>query len=274
MYQSGLSCQPRLARPFVKQELTKGISLTPEILRKIDQIWQYIFSKRDNPELVWYGREDNLIFKLKSEPKFIFKISKDKGQTTSQRFRNMKIAKEICLIHHLDLLKIPSATTFKICNQKVIVEEFLEFDSNLRVQKRLYESLSGLRDTIDQLVLFIREIGFAGTYLENIPILDTEESFTGSRRIALVDLEYCQKFSEKLTYFVNQGARDGIRRLFKYCIKPSEQETTSPEKPSSEAEFIYSSALEIGIYNHFQINKDGYFEQKQTLSDWVWYYSS
>lgn len=176
-----------------KDELEKGFQIPLETIIKIQALMPKILAEEDNHEIKWLARGNNLVFKLENDPKIVFKLAKsnkEKGKI-EERFENMIKAKEVCLANDLGLLVIPHAKKLEIGGNTIIAEESLDFNAEESVQEEFYHIYSkDLNETVRQLAIFIAKTGFNDVTPRNIPILNEKVDFRGSRRIALIDLEY------------------------------------------------------------------------------------
>ena len=188
-----------------RQELEKGIHISPETIQKIRQLKNKILqpkdAHKDDADITWYTNAQNFVFNLKSNPNLIFKmvppnrtarslggVVSDAQQISQARFANMVKAVQVCAENRLNLLVIPRARMFEVDEMTLIAEERLDINPNESVQEHFYQ-LSGLDETARQLAIFIAKTGLSDVVWRNIPVVDTAPEFQGNRRVALIDLE-------------------------------------------------------------------------------------
>ncbi|MBM3202088.1 MAG: hypothetical protein FJZ56_06750 [Chlamydiae bacterium] len=198
----------------VQQVLEEGIDISQEITQKIQQLMPKILNRQnqDDPEIIRYT-SSNLVFSLTSVPDLIFKSTND----IDRRFEKMVKAQEVCLAHQLGLLVIPHAKKFNVGGRSFIAEQRFNIQRHESAQEQLHTELSGLNETIRQLAIFIAKTGFSDVEWRNIPIIDDEPSFQGSRRIALIDLE---EMTSPVTGIFGEGS---LRRGLIRCLSSEEQ---------------------------------------------------
>lgn len=177
----------------VKQKLAEGVKITPEIINKIEN---YLRGKDYSDVKQYPCSVINNVFSFKSIPDLIFKTT-----GSQSRFQNMVEGLEVCLVHQLDLLIIPSSTEFEVeingKKQRVIAEQFIPIQDT-SVQKKLYQTLSGLDETVRQLTQFIIKTGLHDVERRNIPIVNKKPTSLGERHVALIDLEQMGSVKEGL----------------------------------------------------------------------------
>lgn len=190
-----------------KKKLEKGIEITAETISKLEALIPTIRAAAANDDIVWLATGNNLVFKLKGSPNFVFKMAPRtilRGTThmtpkeiSDLRFSNMIKAKEICLVNQLGNLLVPHAKKIEVNagghQYTLIVEEALDFNPHDGAQEELYHQYSDeLNETARQLATFVAKTGFNDVNWRNIPLLNEEERFLGNRRVALIDLEHME----------------------------------------------------------------------------------
>lgn len=193
-----------------KAELEKGIDVPQTTIGKIQSLLPQILNANKDPEIEWLSTGNNLVFKLKDSPEFVFKFAtpklhyvdknrlpKGRNEDTRERYENMLKAKEVCLAYELGLLIIPSAKKLVVegdGNQyEFIAERSLDFNPKTNVQEENYIKFSlEMNETVKQLATFIAKTGFNDVTHRNIPILNEADGFQGPRRVALIDLEHME----------------------------------------------------------------------------------
>jgi hypothetical protein len=172
------------------RQTKQEIEVAPETAAKIARLMPKFFDVKNDPEIQWYGKGNNLVFSLASAPHLIFKMDRvGSPDSVNQRLANIRRAEEVCKAHKLGLLLIPRAKKIVIAGKTLLVEERIPLQNDESAQEKLYHDLSGLDETIKQLALFIIKTGFSDVEWRNVPIVDDSPGFLGNRRIALIDLE-------------------------------------------------------------------------------------
>jgi hypothetical protein len=182
-----------LAKAILRSIYTFRIVNMPQnIVEQINTLLPNIQAKEKDNAIHWHpSGEENLIFSLTDEPKWIFKIKSQTAaaeQTNENRFANMERAREVCKEHNLNLLIVPKAEKFTVGGITIIAEERMDIGQNMEAEKENYR-LGGLDETVRQLAVFIAKTGFSDVAWRNIPLLDRDSQFEGNRRVALIDLE-------------------------------------------------------------------------------------
>jgi hypothetical protein len=181
----------RLINP--QTELEGNLDINEKTINKINGLIGTILEKQDEDnEVEWLSKENNLVFKLKGDSELVFKMARTgSNDSTERRYKNMIKAKEVCLANDLGQLIIPKAKNIKVGRHDLIVEESLDFNQDESAQEEYYHRFStDLDKTARQLATFIAKTGFNDVTWRNIPIMNEEMSFQGSRRVALIDLEH------------------------------------------------------------------------------------
>lgn len=196
-----------------KNELEKGLVLTPTTLDKINDVISKILNG-EQVENIERLKGSN-VFKHQEIPNLVFKWGHPLSM--EERFENMIKAKSICLINNLGLLIIPHARKFTLnINGKewvFIAEESMDIISNESAQEEFYHKYSKeLNETARQLAIFIAKTGFNDVTPRNIPIINEAEDFHGPRRVAMIDLEHMQNEIKGFT-----GDANGSRGLL-HCV--------------------------------------------------------
>ncbi|MFI5335076.1 MAG: hypothetical protein ACHQT8_07985 [Chlamydiales bacterium] len=173
-----------------------------------------ICAGRDNPALVWYRNNRNLVFGLRDFPDFVFKMRQPgfgggrnghnlhDRDMTEDRFANMVHAKEVCLANGLDQLVVPGARKIYAwlgnAQRPIIVERKQNIQCQESAQEHLWRTrpVGVMMDTARQLTTFIVKTGFSDVDWRNIPILHSSPA--DATHVALIDLEEME------------GARTGI----------------------------------------------------------------
>lgn len=183
-----------------KQKLEEGMDVSQATIEKIQALMPKIKRRQEDAEITWHASGNNLVFSLTTVPNLIFKMAPpgrgalraggvlSAAQISEKRFANMVKAKEVCLTHRLSLLVIPHAQKFNVDGMTLIAEECVNINQNESAQEHLYQ-LSGLNETVRQLVTFIAKTGFSDVEWRNMPLVDTAPEFQGNRCVALIDLE-------------------------------------------------------------------------------------
>lgn len=188
-----------------KEDLAKGIEISQDTVAKIQNLMPKILKRQKDEEIKWLAVMNNLVFKLSSVSNLIFKmVPPNKSlltqegkklsakQISERRIENMIMARDVCKAHELGLLIIPHAKLFEVEHKgkaiTVIAEEHLDIQSE-SIQEESFLKLPGLNESVRQLTTFIAHTEFSDVEWRNIPIVDIAPEFTGSRRIALIDLE-------------------------------------------------------------------------------------
>lgn len=211
----------RLVDP--KKYLEKGINIPEDCISKIQGLVPNILSSKNDDEIEWLSKGNNLVFKLKTNPQLVFKIARDgSSEKTNDRFENMIKAKEVCVANQLGLLVIPQAKKFTVnANEKAysfIAEESLNVDVSDTSQEDLYHTYSTeLNETVRQLAIFVAKTGFNDVAWRNIPVLNEAHGYKGPPRIGLIDVEDMQSVVNGF-----KGDRNGSRGLIR-CATSEEQ---------------------------------------------------
>lgn len=205
----------------VQKKLEKGLGDIPEeTLLKVKNFLQKIdtLDPKNSDEIDCLSYGNNFVFKLKDDPRFVFKTSSpryESGKIIDDRFNNMLAAKRVCLINQLGLLVIPSAKKIRIGKTDFIVERVLDIDIGESFQEHLYKIHSkNLDKTFRQLAIFIAKTGFNDVAFRNIPLLNEEVL----RRVCLIDLEHMESASIGLKGSSFNGSRGLVR-----CASSKEQ---------------------------------------------------
>jgi hypothetical protein len=220
IFKAALRCSHSFHSIDPKQKLEEGINISPDTIATIQRLMPNILKRETNTELTSM-QCNNYVFKLASAPNLIFKMNLDPdlSEASEARFANMIKAKKICIFHGLDQLIIPNAKKFQVDTTTLIAENCVDIAFKETAQEALYHSLSGLTETVRQLVQFIAKTGFSDVEWRNIPIAEASPEFPGQRRIALVDLEEMQ--GTEIGIFGNDEKQNRRRGLIK-CL-PSEE---------------------------------------------------
>jgi hypothetical protein len=189
-----------------KNELEKGVNLTPETIKKIQSLVPSILKGEDKEGTQYI--QGSKIFSHKNYPNLIFKMGLADGgktehngkwlngkQVMERRYENMIKAKRICLIDKLDLLAVPHAKkiNFKTPDGKegvLIAEERMNISSDNDQEDLYFSQAKDLNHTVKQLATLIAKTGFNDVTPRNIPIINESKSKHGQRRAALIDLEH------------------------------------------------------------------------------------
>jgi hypothetical protein len=210
-----------------KKKLEKGIDISEETISKIEKLIPSILSRKRDEGIEWLSIGNNLVFKLKSNPELVFKITSPKytngNEYINERFENMIKAKEVCLIHQLGLLKLPHAkkVTVTVNNNAYdfIAEESLNITNSYSLQENFYHTYSKeLNETIHQLSIFVAITGFNDVKWGNIPVLNETPEHKGPRRVGLIDVEHMKN---AVTGFKGDGYNES-RGLIR-CATSEEQ---------------------------------------------------
>jgi hypothetical protein len=193
-----------------RKKLEKGINIPESTIQKIQKLLPQISTRKDDPELIWFSRGNNLVFKLPEEPNLVFKMAppcnSKANESIEKRYACMLKAKEVCLTHQLGLLVIPHAKKFTVAGHTLIAEETLDFNPKESAQKEYYQKFSReLNETARQISTFIAKTGFNDVTWRNIPIMNEQDDFQGPRRIALIDLENMENAAHGFTGDPNQS---------------------------------------------------------------------
>lgn len=190
-----------LKRPHSSNEL----EVPPRLESKIKNI--ALEKLKVNSDNGFISLVDWKIFKHIDYPQFVFKLyigysQKDtRFEHMEKRYENSILAKQICDAHNLNLLIVPKAKKYTFENGRrmgiVVLEECVDINSTDSGQRELYDKhQNDLNETVRQLVDFVAKTGFYDINPRNVPIVNEVLGFQGSRRVALVDLEFMDRNKE------------------------------------------------------------------------------
>ncbi len=190
-----------------QDELERGMNISQSTREKIQGLIPKILNREDDPQIEWISKRNNAIFSLVDQPDQVFKYNLKKAD---ERYENMVKALRVCLIHRLGLLVIPHAKKFTVehadQNYTFIAEERLKINPHGGVQEHLYHIYGkSLSESMDQMGTFIDLTDYSDPKWGNLPVIDDQPDFQGSRRIALLDIEEMDGAS--LGFFGNPAAR-------------------------------------------------------------------
>lgn len=184
-----------------KQELEKGIDITPATIEKIRVLMPKILKRQDDPEIRWHLKHcRSLSFSLPSVPNLTFQMDHDTDltlmfemapsgrsvlragvpleirQKAEVRFANMVKAKEVCLTDQLDRVVVPHAKKIEVDGMALIAEECVNINRENNVQEHLYIQPE-LNEKISQIATFIAKTGLSDVSFQLT-------NWKGGRRIA------------------------------------------------------------------------------------------
>ncbi|WP_039376792.1 hypothetical protein [Parachlamydia acanthamoebae] len=179
-----------------ERELQQGISVSQEIVSKIEACMQNILQKKEGNGLkLYHSQEINRVFTLDLAPELIFKLKiPGSTQTMKARYQAMIHAQTIIHMHQLGLLVIPNARLFVLQVEEkeyeIIAERKLDVNSDEDIQEHYFHIFSDtLTQAINQLAKFIICSGYSDVTWRNNPVLHNSLDTCGNRKIALIDLE-------------------------------------------------------------------------------------
>jgi hypothetical protein len=191
--------------------LEEGMDISESTIKKVQMLMPKILSSRSSSEFeVLPSGENNIVFKLKDAPQWIFKLAQGFTANIHNRFLNMIEAQYVCLDQGLSSLKMPHAKEIKIQidgkDYTMIAEEALDINPDESVQEELYYiHRNRLEKVLRELAVFIKHTGFSDVSWRNIPLLNTSLSPQDSPQIALIDVEFMTSVEEGLTGGSMQG---------------------------------------------------------------------
>jgi hypothetical protein len=104
-------------------------------------------------------------------------------------FTLYKKGKQICKKKRLDLIVLPKFKEFQTAirgiEMSLLARENLKVKRDETVQKNLYETLPGLKETNRQLEIFTKALRLSPLNKKEIPILDDSPDFKENRRVAV-----------------------------------------------------------------------------------------
>ena len=251
----------RLRYERAEHDLEEGIEIPQEVIENIRMLMPKILNKEEDPAIERLGTNATHVFALKAAPHLVFKIG-----GASARWKNMIKSKAVCTFHQLDLLVIPKAKLLEVDGFFVLAEERINIHRDEDMQEQLFlELANGLDETVKQLAVFITKTGFRDVIWRNIPLVDAEPEFTGSRRLALIDFEEMNE--RNIGLFGGWGRRGLINCLFsekqidivlkmarEYDILPFSLSSSSKPSPAQIKE-ERMQAIEIYRQNHLALKQ-------------------
>lgn len=245
----------KTARANAIEKLAQGLNVTPAIQNSIESMMKQIVERtqKGHTEFSWIAdpnKCNTLVFSIPALPNVVFKIGNPKWSTaaalnpasiggmdakniayankcSTQRFENI-----IEMRQTLDLLKtkyliLPQAQMFEVSylNMKfvVVAEQRLKFNSNIDVQKRLYNNPKML-EPAKELGTVTAMTGSDDLEFRNFPIEEEDPSYDGPPRICIIDCDSSSKTPEGKTmglfgmpkYPGNPNGRTGLINMLYY----------------------------------------------------------
>lgn len=257
----------------LKKELEGDLQVAPALLTKIQTLIPAILKKKNTDQIEYL--KDIKVFKLKEAPNLVFKLAissknskvlykgkfLDEATIMEHRFENMILAKEVCLINHLDRLVIPPSQKFTFNTPEgkkcvLIVEKSMRINPEESVQEELYyKNADKLNEVVQQLSVFIAKTGFNDVTPRNIPLMEEEQG--KPLEVALFDLEHMENATQGFI-----GGLNGSRGLI-YCVSEKQVDLAADEArkygvkiPANEIERAKKQhVLENKIRQHYK-NKE------------------
>ncbi len=238
-----------------KAELQQGISISGEIISKIQICMENILQRKEEGNIKFYNSQwTQRVFELDTDPGLIFKMDAyaiNKDSPLNNRYQNMIYAQTVIRTHQLGLLIIPHAKLFTVDlgdeKHEIIAEQKMNINPHESAQEEYFlDYADSLNETIPQLALFICKTGYSDVEWRNNPILNN--SFDGKdRKIALIDLEEMKSATDGLF-----GGAFGRRGLVE-CVN------------EEQGEVVKTIAEENGISTSFF--ESAYSQRKKELED-------
>ncbi|VHO02673.1 hypothetical protein [Candidatus Rhabdochlamydia sp. T3358] len=194
-----------------EKELQQGISVSEEIIVKIQTCMKKIFQEHQDGIKLYHSQERHLVFELETAPGLLFKI--DYYNSMKDRYQNMIYAQTVIRTHQLALLVIPKAKLFIVDLEgkkyEVIAEQKLDINPHEGAQEESFlDYADSLKETIRQLGFFICKTGYSDVTWGNNPILNNSLDEKGNRKIALIDLEEIN--NPEIGLFGEENRRRGL----------------------------------------------------------------
>lgn len=184
-----------------EQELQQGISISEEIVSKIQTCMKNILDRREEGGIKFYNSQENhRVFALDIAPGLIFKMQAYKNyiddhlKSMKARYQKMIDAQTIIRTHQLSLLVIPNAKLFTVNFEGeeyvIIAEKKVDINPHESAQEQYFQDYAiSLNEAIRQLAIFICKTGYSDVEWRNNPVLNNSLDENGNRKIALLDIE-------------------------------------------------------------------------------------
>lgn len=242
-----------------EKDLKKEISITEEIISKIQANIESIFDRQETDEIKIYNSQSvHRVFSIKGVPELIFKMHQIPNQTSLDErsirhcYQHIIHAQRVVRTHQLGLLIIPQSKLFAVkINGKIydiIAQEKLDINQEESDQEVYYDEFGkSLNEAIRQLAVFICQTGHSDVEWRNNPILNNSLDQNGNRKIAIIDIEF---FQGPIVGLFGSGMGRGLVR----CVN------------EEQGKIVETVAIQHGIdTNDFA---QAYLERQNELEEW------